>query len=222
MKKIIVLLSIGVLLVTGCSAKKLDDTDIGSNISFLLSDETKLYNTYFDGFKYYVPKGLKLVNKDSYNAVFMDGNSNRYYLYVDAISYYHKTENTYMVNKNIHYSNKLNYNGKSGYIDIEKINDKFFIQFVFNYAKMEACVSERDLTSVINNMCYVLRTVKFNDLVLESLIGENALNYKEENFQLFKKDKKNTNVLNVVDDGYNINHDKSHFVDDENIELIED
>ena len=222
MKKIIILLSISVLLVTGCTVKKLDDTNIGSNISFLLSDDTKLYNTFFDGFKYYVPKGLKLVNKDSYNAVFMDGNSNRYYLYVDAISYYHKTENTYMVNKNIHYSNKLNYNGKSGYIDIEKVDDKFYIQFVFNYAKMEAKVSEEDLTSVINNMCYVLRTVKFNDLVLESLIGENALNYKEEDFKLFRKDKKNTNVLKVVDDGSDINYNKSHFVDDENIELIED
>lgn len=218
MKKIIVLLSIVVLFLSGCSAYRLDSTDLGNNIKVLLSEKVDIYNVYFDGYKYYIPKGIKLLNKDEYNATFMDKSNNKYYLYVDAISYYHKTENTYMVDEKIHYSNKLEYNGKTGYINIEKIEDKYFIQFMFNYAKMEAYVPEEDLTTVVNNMCFVLRTVKFNDDVLESLIGDNVLSYQEENFTLFDTESSNEDFLEVVQDGGSTS-EKSDFKSDEEIEL---
>lgn len=221
MKKIIVLLSIVVLFLSGCSAYRLDSTDLGNNIKVLLSEKVDIYNVYFDGYKYYVPKGIKLINKDEYNATFMDKSNNKYYLYVDAISYYHKTENTYMVDEKIHYSNKLEYNGKTGYINIEKIEDKYFIQFMFNYAKMEAYVPEEDLTTVVNNMCFVLRTVKFNDDVLESLIGDNVLSYQEENFTLFDTESSNEDFLEVVQDGGSTG-EKSDFKSDEEIDLDED
>lgn len=221
MKKIIVLLSIVVLFLSGCSAYRLDSTDLGNNIKVLLSEKVDIYNIYFDGYKYYVPKGIKLVNKDEYNTTFRDKSDNKYYLYVDAISYYHKTENTYMVDEKIHYSNKLEYNGKTGYINIEKIDKKYFVQFMFNYAKMEAYVPEEDLTTVVNNMCFVLRTVKFNDDVLESLIGDNVLSYQEENFTLFDTESSNEDFLEVVQDGGSTS-EKSDFKSDEEIDLEED
>ena len=221
MKKIIVLLSIVVFLVSGCSVVKLDNTNIGKNIKILLSDELELYNVYFDGYKYYVPKGLKMLNKDEYNAVFIDKNSNKYYLYIDIISYYHKTENTYTINDDIHYSNKLNYNDKTGYINIEKLEDKYYVQFMFNYAKMEAYVSEKDLATVVNNMCYVLRTVKFNDKVIESLIGDNVLSYQEENFTLFDDTQvSKEDFLEVVEK--NDSKADSEFKSDDEIKLDED
>ena len=52
MKRLIVLLSAVMLLVTGCSAVKLDTTDIGKNIESLLSKKVSLYNVHFDGYKY--------------------------------------------------------------------------------------------------------------------------------------------------------------------------
>lgn len=220
MKKLIVLLSIVVLLITGCSVTKLDNTDLGKNVKILLSDDIKLYNVFFDGYKYYVPKGMTVLDKDEYNAIFLDKNANKYYLYVDVISYYHKTENTYMVDDGIHYSNKLDYNDKTGYINIEKVDDKYYIQFMFNYAKMEAYVSEKDLTMVVNNMCYVLRTVEFNDDVLESIIGDNVLSYQEENFTLFETEGSNEDVLEVAEDGDYT--EKKDFATDEKIELDED
>ena len=48
MKKIIVLLSIVVLFLSGCSAYRLDCTDLGSNIKILLSEKVDIYNVYFD------------------------------------------------------------------------------------------------------------------------------------------------------------------------------
>ena len=198
MKRLIVLLSIVTVLVTGCSINKLDDNDIGKNIKNLMSEKTKLYNVYYEGYKYYLPKGLGFLDKDDYNAILKDRKNNKYYLYVDAISYYHKTENDYKIKNDAHYSKRLDYNGKTGYIQIDEVDGKYFIQFVYNYAKMEAYVSEDDLVDVVTNMCLVLRTIKYNNVVLESLIGENKINYKEEDYTLFKANSSKESFLDVV------------------------
>ena len=199
MKKLIVLLSIVTILVTGCSINKLDNNDIGKNIKTLMSEKVKLYNVFYEGYKYYLPKGVGFLDKDDYNAILKDKNNNKYYLYVDAISYYHKTENDYKVKNDAHYSKRLDYNGKTGYIQIDEVDNKYFIQFVYNYAKMEAYVKEDQLVDVVTNMCLVLRTIKYNDVVLESLVGNNQLNYKEEDYTLFKADSSKESFLDVVE-----------------------
>jgi len=199
MKRLIVLLSIVTLFVTGCSVTKLDSSDIGKNMKSLLTKKVKIYNVYYDGYKYYLPKGMSFVDKEEYNAILKDGNNNVYYMYVDAISYYHKVKNDYEINDKSHYSRRLEYNKKDGYIQIDEVDKKYFIQFVFNYSKFEAYVDKKDLVSVINNMCSILRTVKFNDAVLDSLIGENALDYKEEDYTLFKADSSKESFLDVVE-----------------------
>ena len=60
-------------------------------------------------------------------------------------------------------------------------------------------MSETDLLDTITNMCSILRTVKFNNKILESLIGENVLDYKEEDYTLFKADSSKENFLDVVE-----------------------
>lgn len=199
MKRLIVLLSIVTILVTGCSINKLDDNNIGKNIKTLMSENNKLYNVYYEGYKYYLPKGLVFLDKDDYNAILKDKNNNKYYLYVDVISYYHKVENDYDINNDSHYSKIINYKNKTGYIQIDEIDKKYFIQFVYNYAKMEAYVDKDDLVDVVTNMCLVLRSISYNNVVLESLIGENQLNYKEEDYTLFKADSSKESFLDVVE-----------------------
>ncbi len=217
MKRLIVLLSIMLVFVTGCSIKKLDNSDIGKNMKILLSEKVNLHNVYFEGYKYYVPKGLKFVSKEEYNALLIDKMNNEYYLYVDAISYYHKVENTYEITKKAHYSKILNYNKKTGYIQIDEYDDKYFIQFVFNYAKVEALVRKGDLTEAVNNICYLLRSIKYNDKVLESLIGDNILSYQEENYSLFDTEVED-DYLDVVEK-YNPGYTKD--LEDEKIQLDE-
>lgn len=217
MKRIIVLLSIVMLFVTGCSVTRLDDTNLSQNMKTLLSKKVNLYNVFYDGYKYYLPKGVSFVEKEDFNALLKDRNNNRYYLYVDAISYYHKVENDYDVNQDAHFSKKLDYNKKTGYIQIDEVDSKYFVQFVFNYVKMEAYVDKKDLTDVVNNMCYVLRSVKFNDSILESLIGENILDYKEENYTLFKADSSKESFLDVVEREETDRYKKD--IEDEKIDL---
>ena len=183
----------------------------------LLSENVHLYNEFYEGYKYYVPKGIRFVDKDDYNAILRDGNNDVYYLYVDAISYYHKQENTYQTRSDVHFSKKLEYNDKTGYLQIEEIDSKYFIQFVFNYVKMEAYVEEKNLNDVITNMCCILRSFQYNDKILESLIGENILDYKEENYTLFKADSSKENFLDVVEREETDQYKKD--LEDEKIEI---
>ena len=222
MKKRIVLLSIVLLLVSGCSIQKLSTTDIEKNISMILSEDTTLANVSFDGYEYYVPDGLRFVNKDEYNAILQDRFSNRYYLYVDAISYFHHTKNTYKVNKHAYYSKKLNYNNKNGYIEINKVDGKYFIAIVFNYSKLEAYVSKDYIVPVVNNMCYILRSVDFHNKVLESLIGENVLDYKEESFNIFESKSNDNDSVLEFDDWVDADvSGNSNAIDGDNFEINE-
>ena len=107
MKRLVILLSMVMLFITGCSVTKLDDTDIGKNMKTLLSQDNKLYNVHYSGYKYYLPKGISFVDKDDYNSVLSDSHGNKHYMFVDAISYYHKVENKYQVNEKAYYSSLI-------------------------------------------------------------------------------------------------------------------
>ena len=217
-RKLIILLSIVVLLITGCSVHKLDN-NLGSNIKYLLSHKTKMHNVNFDGYHYYVPKGIKFLSKEEYNSVLLDKYDNKYYLFVDVVAYYHKTKIDYKINNNSHYSKVLNYNGKKGYIQIDELKNTYFVQYMYNYSKIEAFVKKENLNDAIIEMSYILRSVKFNKPVLESLVGNNILSYKEENYSLFDK-KSSETFLDVVekyeDDAY------KKAIEDETIELDEE
>lgn len=217
MKKLAVLLSTILVLMTGCGITKLSDTNTLKNIKTIMSEETNLHNVNYDGYKYYLPKGISFVSKDDYNAVLKDGNNNRYYLYVDVIAYYNKVKNTYEENYDLYLSKKLKFNNKTGYIQIEEIDSKYFIQYVYNYVKLESYVSKEDLNDVIINQSYILRSVKYNDKVLESIVGDNVLDYKEVEYNLFKADSNKESFLDVVEREETDKYKKD--IEDEKIEL---
>lgn len=214
--KIILLILIVFMLVTGCSVTTLND-NFEHNIDVILSDKNNAYNVNFEGYKYYVPRGLYFIDKNEYNAILRDNKNNKYYLYVDAVSYYHKEKNKYKVDKSAYYSKKLNYNNKTGYIQIDEVDYKYLVQYMYNYSKMECYVEKKDLVKSIDNMSYLLRSIKFNRNVLNSIIGENGLSYKEERYSLFKDDNSKEDFLDVV---YK-NEDKAYkeAVDEDKIKL---
>ncbi len=220
MKKRLVLLSVLLLFVSGCSIKTLSISDFQENIDTILSKDTKLTNVNFDGYEYYVPSGIRFVNKEDYNAILSDRYDNQYYLYVDAIGYYHKSKNTYKVDKDAYYSEKLKYGKKNGYIEINEYDDQYFVEMVFNYCKIEVITPKQYLVPTINNMCYLLRSVKFNDKVLESLIGDNVLNYKEESFNIFESQAENDKSVLKFEDWQNAEiENNGHIPDEDNFEL---
>ena len=88
MKKKIFILTLLMLTITGCT--NLNNQSLDELTDTLLSNKTKLTNNVFEGYKYYIPKGLRLITKDEYNASFLDEYNNQYYFYIDVISYYNK------------------------------------------------------------------------------------------------------------------------------------
>ena len=186
MKKKIILLIISILTLTGCT--NLTNMSIDEVVEVMLKNDTNLSNNVFDGYKYYIPKGLRLLEKDEYNASFKDEYNNTYYFYIDVVSFYNKEEAEYKVNNKAYFSKELDYNNKKGYLEITKIEDtdRYFIEYMYNYGKIEAFVKENEIKSAIINMSSVLKSLEFNRTVLESLIGNNVLDYKEDTYDVMK------------------------------------
>ena len=186
MKKKIILLIISILTLTGCT--NLTNMSIDEVVDVMLKNDTNLSNNVFDGYKYYIPKGLRLLEKDEYNASLKDEYNNTYYFYIDVVSFYNKEEAEYKVNNKAYFSKELDYNNKKGYLEITKIEDtdRYFIEYMYNYGKIEAFVKENEIKSAIINMSSILKSLEFNRTVLESLIGNNVLNYKEDTYDVMK------------------------------------
>ena len=201
MKKLIVLLSVLVFVLTGCSAYVLNTSNLDKTIEDILYSSNKIYNTNFEGYKYYVPKGMKYINKEEYNAIFRDYYNNKYYVYVDAVSYYHKIKTKYKTKSNLYLSKELKYKDKFGYFEIRELkNGKYFIEAMYNYVKIESIVKAESLQNSVVNICNIIGNVKYNRKVLTTLIGNKKLSYREEKFSISKKKDTDTNFLDYINE----------------------
>ncbi|MBE6144888.1 MAG: hypothetical protein E7169_04875 [Firmicutes bacterium] len=183
MKKIVITLML-VFLVTGCTVVRIDTDSIDNTINVILSKNNDLYNTVGKGYKYYKPRGVTYIDTNEYNEK-LYSNGNYYYLYVDINSYYYKKEFTYEENNNAYYSRKIDINNKLGYLEINKYKDKYLIEFMYNYAKIEALVDEKDINDVVLNSSYILSTIKFNSKVIKIMLNDNYFINKEERYDVF-------------------------------------
>ena len=209
MKKIIGIFLI-VLVITGCSIKKVSNDSFDSIINSVLYEESNLSNVNFDGYKFYLPRGSKIYDKDLSNIEIRSGN-NTYYLYVDMISYYYKTKKDHVDDNSIFYSKSLNYNNKFGYIDISQVNDKYFIEVMYNYAKIEAYVDYDNLSKTIINMCYITNSLVFNNSVTNLELNNSDDKLKEEKFDFYtpKKEGNFIDYINKYDD-YKVKSDENN------------
>lgn len=216
MKKIFVLLAL-VFLITGCSVT--EKKNLGNVVDDVIASNENFTNKHFSGYEYYLPRGVKMTNRLGYNST-LKYKSNQIYLYVDVISYYHKIEKNYQVRDDIYFSKVLKNDNKTGYINVIKTSnkDEYYIDIEYNYGKIETYSNEANLYGTIINSLNVLKTIKFNDAVLDSLIGENKIEYKEEKFDLFSSEKDDDGYLDIMDDEYyGETDDDSILVDDDRI-----
>ena len=183
MKKIVISLML-MLLVTGCSVVRIDTTSIDNTINVILSKDNDLYNTVGKGYKYYKPRGVTYIDTNEYNEK-LYSNGNYYYLYVDINSYYYKKELSYEVNENAYYSRLIDINNKYGYLEINKHKDLYLVEFMYNYAKIEALVEKEDINDVVLNASYILSTIKFNSKIIKIMLNDNYFINKEERYDLF-------------------------------------
>ena len=143
-------------------------------------------------------------------------NHRKMYLYVDVYSYYHKVDFTYEVNPDSYYSQAIDLYGKKGYLEITQISTNYFVEFMYNYAKIEAYTDEEDLKKTVTQMAYILNSVDFKDAILDTLVGENELDYNEENFNIFKPTREEGDFLDY-EEQYDSGEDQ--IIDEDNIDL---
>ena len=196
MKKTIILLLILVLL-SGCNIYRMDNKNYEEVADKILSLNINLYNKIGKGYKYYAPKRVVKTYSNSYNDV-LEKDGRIYYLYVDVVSYYYKTKLGKISSKNAYFYKNLKYKNKVGYLKINKKNNKLYVQMLYNYAKIETYVDKKELNDAIEDISYILSSVKFNDTLLKKMYESGELNSKEEAYKLFKNKNKEGNFLEYI------------------------
>lgn len=191
MKKMTILLLL--VLTAGCSAVRIDTSSIDNTLNVVLSKNNNLYNRIGKGYKYYIPRGVTYMDTDDLNDKLYSNGIN-YYLYIDVISYYNRVKTNYKENKNAYYSKKIE-GKKDGYLEINKVKGKYKIEFVYNYAKIEALVEKEEIEDVVLNASYILSTVKFNDNIIKIMLNEEYFTNKEETYDVFSFKTSDTNFL---------------------------
>ena len=153
MKKIL-LLGLAALILTGCTIVRIDTTSIDNILNVVLSKENTLYNRVGRGYKYYVPRGVTYIDSSGSNDK-LYSNGVYYYLYLDEISYYYQKSLDYKEDDSKYYSRKIDNDGNLGYLEITKQDDLYLIEFVYNYARIEALVPEEDINDTVLNSSYI-------------------------------------------------------------------
>ena len=74
------------------------------------------------------------------------------------------------------------------------------------------------MNNTVGNILYVLKSINYNDKVLDSLVGDNKLNYKEETFNIYHNtEAKKDNFLNYGTENHE--EEKENVKDEDYIDI---
>ena len=187
---------------TACTIENISSNDYMKNVETIIYRDSKYTNTDAVGYQYYLPNGVTVSEVNDFNQKLIS-NGEIYYLYADIVSYYHSTAFNYVEDKDAYLSKKFEKNGVQGYIKVNEEGKKYYIEMMYNYAKVEALVKKEDLKDSLNNIAFILSSVKYNDDIVESLIGEEKYNLSDsETYNIFKTKKTTNDNFLKYDDEY--------------------
>ena len=199
MKKIFIIILL-TLTLTGCTnINDLSYTEIANNFSYTGSKP----NEYRTGYKYYLPRGMQVEEASLFNEILSDGQY-LYYLYVDAVSYQKKVTFNYEKNSNSEFSASIKNDDKYGYIEINLYeNDKYLVEIMYNYAKIEVIVDKQDIKLSMISAISILRSIEYNNNIIANLLEDDVLNYAEEEMDIFNTNGKDNETILIDPDDYN-------------------
>lgn len=187
MKKIAVMFL--VILLTGCSVVRIDTKDLDNIVDVVLSKNNTLYNKDGQGYKYYIPCGVTHIDTDDLmQTLYYKGEY--YYLYVDIISYYYKSNIKHSFSENAYFTKKIKDKNQDGYVEVIKKDNLYYVVFYYNYAKIEAMVSKENLSDTILNASYILSTIKYNKNIIKTMLDDEYLINKTGKYDLFTTNSK--------------------------------
>ena len=198
MKKIAIVLVGCMFMTSGCTT--INEYSYEQIINEALSTNVNITNISRAGYKYYLPKGLRLLEQEGTNEI-ISHNDTIYYLYVDYVSYYNKINEEYKINTDAVYSEKIEKDENFGYIEIKNTsNDKYFIEIMYNYAKIEVIVDEEEANVAIAYATSILSSIQYQDTVLEGLMGDDALSANEVEHNIFESADTESEYLEIVEE----------------------
>ncbi len=209
MKRIIFIMIL-IFLFVGC--QNINDLDYDKIINNVVSSNHKITNQYRTGYKYYLPKGLQVEYSREYNEK-LSSNKTNYYLFIDFLSYINKKEFTYSINDNAYYSQAINNNKKFGYIEINEDDNKFYIEMMYNYAKIEVVTNREDIKQTINRSIALLSSIQYNDKIIANIIGDNILSFKEEKYNIFEPKENPKRFIDYIQDNEDSKDSKNKIPD---------
>ena len=183
MKKLFLLVAI-LFVLTGCTC--VQSSSIEEILNQSMNSLVDVVNVNRKGYSYYLPRGLNIKSSKDYNEIISD-EKYLYYLYVDIVSYNSKIAFNYNANKEAYYSASLANNGQKGYIEINNYeNDQYLIEIMYNYAKIEVIVYERDINKCVAYAISILTSIAYNDNVIENYLGDDIFLSSEEAYDIFE------------------------------------
>ena len=198
MKKILIIISL-IFLITGCS--NINDLTYDEIIQNFVTISSRT-NTYRTGYKYYLPRGMQVNDSTLFNEILEDG-KNTYYLYVDAVSYLNQVDYKYEENSENIYSTSISNGEYFGYVEINLTeNDKYLVEIMYNYAKIEVIVDEGDINKAMLSAISILKSIVYNDSIITNLLEDNVLDFAEEEFDIFNNNSNDDDYIDVGTDDF--------------------
>jgi len=196
MKKHILLIMM-LFLLTGCM--KINDAKIPDIIKEVQTSKLVLANQSRNGYKYYLPTHLNLKETIKTNEIFLSGNY-AYYMYIDLVSYHEKVPFTYELSPSSYLSMDISDDRSVGYLEVNVKQNKYLIEIMYNYAKIEVIVDQNYLKEAITNALIILSTIKYNDDIINNLMGNDVLSLGEETLNIFDTNRGESNFLQDIKD----------------------
>ena len=190
-RKKVILLVIVTLIMTGCT--KLDN-NIDNIVNSTIINNVDNVNTVSTGYELYIPMGVIQLVDNEYNQK-LKIKDTHVYLYVDTVSYYYKNRLNYKSDGDYnYYYREISYNNKNGYIGINKLDDgSFFVELIYNYAKIEFYCDEEKLPIILSNCLTIINSIKYNDNLIKMELSTTVDDSREVKYELDKpKDSEST------------------------------
>ena len=112
------------------------------------------------------------------------------YLYVDIVSYYYKNDINYKKSNNSYFYKKINNGKQKGYVEVTQQDNLYYVNFYYNYARIEALVTKENLNTTIMNASYILSTINYNKKLIKTMLDEEYFTNKTGKYDLYKTNEK--------------------------------
>ena len=148
-----------------------------------------------------MPTEFSLYKDDDFIQELISHNT-KYYLNIDIVSFYYKKDIKSQKEYDDYEFFTFSNGDKKGYLKIRKINDYFFVELCYNYAIIEVEVSEDEVRYAVSRGIDILRSIKYNDLVIEKYINEKDSDTSETVYKIPEPKNKDEskNILQYIEE----------------------